>query len=85
MHPLGHKFWPQPGHITFVEIHHNSFYDHSLLSADSRKAVVSYRRKYVHSVLVNCSGGLSLPMNSVIRLTSGYFHVPLVSSYLKKK
>ena len=39
------------------------------LSADSRKAVVSYWRKYVHKVLVNRLGGLSLPMKSVVRLT----------------
>ena len=38
-------------------------------SAFSRRAVVSYWRKYVHEVLVNCSGGLSLPRKSVVRLT----------------
>ena len=32
-------------------------------------AVVSYWRKYVHEVLVNRLGGLSLPRKSVIRLT----------------
>ena len=31
------------------------------ISADSRRAVVSYWRKYVHEVLVNRLGGLSLP------------------------
>ena len=30
-------------------------------SAVSRRAVVSYWRKYVHEVLVNCLGGLSQP------------------------
>ena len=35
----------------------------------SRRAVVSYWRKYVHEVLVNCLGGLSLPRKSVVRLT----------------
>ena len=30
---------------------------------------VSYWRKYVHEVLVNCLGGLSLPGKSVVRLT----------------
>ena len=35
-------------------------------SADSRRAVVSYWGKYVHKVLVNHLGGLSL---SVVRLT----------------
>ena len=39
------------------------------LSAFSRRAVVSYWRKYVHEVLVNRLGGLSLPRKSVVRLT----------------
>ena len=34
----------------------------------SRRAVVSYWRRYVHEVLVNRLGGLSLPMKSVVRL-----------------
>ena len=38
-------------------------------SAFSRGAVVSYWRKYVHEVLVNRLGGLSLPWKSVVRLT----------------
>ena len=38
-------------------------------SADSRGAVVSYWRKYVHEVLVNRLGGLSLPRKSAVRLT----------------
>ena len=38
-------------------------------SADSRGAVVSYWPKYVHEVLVNRLGGLSLPRKSVVRLT----------------
>ena len=38
-------------------------------SAVSRRAVVSYWRKYVHEVLVNRLGGLSLPRKSVVRLT----------------
>ena len=37
-------------------------------SADSRRAVVSYWPKYVHEVLVNGLGGLSLPRKSVVRL-----------------
>ena len=32
-------------------------------------SVVSYWRKYVHEVLVNRLGGLSLPRKSVVRLT----------------
>ena len=46
------------GNITFVTP-----------SAFSRRAVVSYWRKYVHEVLVNRLGGLSLPRKSVVRLT----------------
>ena len=34
-------------------------------SADSRRAVVSYWQKYVHEVLVNRLGGLSLARKSV--------------------
>ena len=42
----------------------------TLLTVDSpRRAVVSYWRKYVHEVLVNRLGGLSLPRKSVVRLT----------------
>ena len=36
---------------------------------DSRRAVVSYLLKSVHEVLVNRLGGLSLPRQSVVRLT----------------
>ena len=35
----------------------------------SRRAVVSYWRKYVHAILDNRLGGLSLPRKSVVRLT----------------
>ena len=38
-------------------------------SADSRRAVVSNWRKYVHEALVNRLGGLSLPRKSVVMLT----------------
>ena len=38
-------------------------------SAFSTRAVVSYWQKYVHEVLVNHLGGLSLPRKSVVRLT----------------
>ena len=43
------------------------FYGHSLPSADSSRAVVSYRQKDGHLALVNCLG--SLFRNSVVRLT----------------
>ena len=39
-------------------------------SANSRGAVVSYWRKYVHKVLVNHLGGLSLPGKNVVSLTN---------------
>ena len=39
-------------------------------SAFSRRAFVSYWRKYVHEVLVNRLGGLSLPRKSVVRLAA---------------
>ena len=38
-------------------------------STDSRGAFVSYWQKYVHEVLVNHLGRLSLPRRSVVRLT----------------
>ena len=41
----------------------------ALMHCFSRRAVVSYWRKYVHEVLVNHLGGLSLPRKSVVRLT----------------
>ena len=49
----------------------NSSWQHTFVSpsAFSRRAVVSYWRKYVHEVLVNRLGGLSLPRKSVVRLT----------------
>ena len=45
-------------------------WQHTFVSpyAFSRRAVVSYWRKYVHEVLVNRLGGLSLPRKSVVRL-----------------
>ena len=39
------------------------------IPAFSKRAVVSFWRKYVHEVLVNRLGGLSLPRKSVVRLT----------------
>ena len=46
-------------------------WQHTFISPStfSRRAVVSYWRKYVHEVLVNRLGGLSLPRKSVVRLT----------------
>ena len=40
-----------------------------LLPLFSRRAVVSYWRKYVREVLLNRLGGLSLPRKSVVTLT----------------
>ena len=40
---------------TLVEIEHEIISTAILLpSADSRRAVVSYKRKHVHKILVNC-------------------------------
>ena len=44
-------------------------YDPFVSPSGIRRAVVSYWRKYVHEVLVNRLGGLSLPRKSVVRLT----------------
>ena len=66
----GREFKPQPSRITFMEINHEVISTAILPSPlDSRRAVVSYRQKYVHYVLVNCLWGLSLSGNSVSRLT----------------
>ena len=52
----GIKVRSRPGPILFVEIDHEIISTVILLpSADhSRRVVVSYKRKYVHEVLVNC-------------------------------
>ena len=49
----------------------NPVWQHTFVipSALLRRAVVSYWRKYVHEVLVNRLGGLSLPRKIVVRLT----------------
>ena len=51
----GREFDPGRSH-TFVEINHEIIYTAILLpSAESfNKVAVSYKRKYVHEVLVNC-------------------------------
>ena len=56
---------PSPTHT------YNPVWQHTFISpsAFSRRAVVSYLRKYVHEVLVNRLGGHSLPKKSVVRLT----------------
>ena len=57
-----------------MEIYHkNNLYGHSSPSADSRRAVVSFWRKYAHQVLVNRLERLSLPRNSVVRLNDRHF------------
>ena len=51
-------------------IHNATLQGHwSIGSGEDLRAVVSYWRKYVHEVLVNRLGGLSLPRKSVVRLT----------------
>ena len=60
------------GHLTRKSVILGSISDLATFvspSSDSRAAVVSSWRKYVHEVLVNRSGGLSLPRKSVVRLT----------------
>ena len=57
-HPASVSRARGPGFYTFVSP-----------SADSSRAVVSFWRKYVHKVLVNRLGGLSLPRKSVGKLT----------------
>ena len=62
--------WVQPGHISFVEIDLEIISTASFpLSLSQEGLFVSYRQKYMHLVRVNCLGGLSLPKNSVSRLT----------------
>ena len=68
-----------PGVMSLIPVRSHTFVenDHEiismvilLLSADSRKVVVSYKRKYVHQVLVN--GLVKLAQEkSVVRLTDG--------------
>ena len=43
----------QPNPKLLVEIDH-FFYGHSLYLADAGSAVLSYKRKYVHLVLIKC-------------------------------
>ena len=50
----GHEFNLRPAH-TFVEIEHEIISTAILLpSPDSRRVVVSYKRKYLHEVVVDC-------------------------------
>ena len=75
-------FWPgriaqSVGHLTRIWLVSQGswvrypVWQHTFVSpsAFSRRAVVSYWRKYEHEVLVNRLGGLSLPRKSVVRLT----------------
>ena len=59
--------------IAFVAIG-AGFYSHSLSTAESSKAVVINRRKYVLFVLINCLGGIRMSGNSVCRLTDRIRH-----------
>ena len=60
----GYVIWPR--WQCFLLVWQHTFVSHS---ADSRRAVVRYWRKYVHEVLVNSLGGQSLPRKSVVRLS----------------
>ena len=54
---------------TYVEIDHEIIFTAIFLpSADSRRVVVSYKRKYVHEVLVNRIGKLAQQI-SVVKCT----------------
>ena len=53
----------------FSFLRFDPFFYHYFSFPDSRGAVVSYWRKYVHEVQVNRLGDLSLPRKSVVRLT----------------
>ena len=59
------------GHLTRKSWVRYPVWPHTFVSpsADSRGPVVSYWRQYVHEVLINRLGGLSLPSQSVVRLT----------------
>ena len=59
------------GHLTQGSWVRYPVWQHTFVSpsAFSRRPVVSYWRKYVHEVLVNRLGGLTLPRKSVVRLT----------------
>ena len=69
--PLPGRVAQSVGHLTSKSGVLGSIWPHTFVSpsAFSRRAVVSYWRKYVHEVLVNRFGGLSLPRKSVVRLT----------------
>ena len=66
--PGGRGFNPRRGRQhSFVEIDHEIFlYGHSLPSADSRRAVVSFWQKNVHNTGEPLRG-LSLPSKRVVR------------------
>ena len=40
--------------LSLIDTSCNTFYSHSLPSSDSRRAAISYWRKYMHQVLVDC-------------------------------
>ena len=65
------KYKKLPGRVSQGSWVRYPVWQHTFVSpsAFSRRAVVSYWRKYVHEVLVNRLGGPSLPRKSVVRLT----------------
>ena len=60
--PVIFSYFPLSSFVVLI----HTFVSHS---ADSRRSVVSYWRKYEHEVLINRLGGLSLPWKSVVMLT----------------
>ena len=66
--PVIRRLWFQGQQHSFLQIDHEIFSSHSLTSANSRRAVVSFWQKHVHNTGYPFRG-LSLPSKSVVRLT----------------
>ena len=75
---LIHAFIPTPHFFVWKSGEHPRFttgrypvWQHTFLSLSAfpRREVVSYWQKYVHEILVNSLGGLSLPRKSVVRVS----------------
>ena len=70
----GREFNPGPAPYFRGDWSWNIFYGHSPPSTDSRRAVVSYKRKYVHWILVNrliksCSGKSEVRLTDSLHMT----------------
>ena len=69
LHTAFHCLPSMPGRVAQSVGHLTRAHTFVSPSANSRETVVSYLRKYVHEVLVNRLGGLSLPRKSAVRST----------------